>query len=58
MGLCPFHDDRHPNFCINEEGNYWHCFAGRGGGSVIDFWMKRQGCDFTMAVTELSEMLL
>jgi hypothetical protein len=43
IGLCPFHDDHHPSFGVNDEGNYWHCFAGCGGGSVIDFWMKWQG---------------
>jgi len=36
VGLCPFHDDHHPSFGVNAEGNYWHCFAGCGGGSVID----------------------
>ena len=40
VGFCPFHDDHHPSFGVNDVGNYWHCFAGCGGGSVIDFWMK------------------
>ena len=58
IGLCPFHDDHHPSFGVNEAGNYWHCFAGCGGGSVIDLWTKLRGCDFTTAVRELAEMLL
>ena len=58
IGFCPFHDDRHPSFGVNVEENYWHCFAGCGGGSVIDFWMKWGDCDFTAAVTELARMLL
>jgi hypothetical protein len=58
VGLCPFHDDEHPSFGVNDEENYWNCFAGCGGGSVIDFWMKWKGCDFTTAITELAEMLL
>ncbi len=33
VGLCPFHDDHHPSFGVNDEGNYWHCFAGCGGGN-------------------------
>jgi hypothetical protein len=45
LGRCPFHDDHHPSFGVNDEGNYWHCFAGCGGGSAIDFWMKWRGCD-------------
>jgi hypothetical protein len=32
VGLCPFHDDHHPSFGVNEAGNYWHCWAGCGGG--------------------------
>ena len=37
VGVCPFHDDQHPSFGVNTEGDFWHCFAGCGGGSVIDF---------------------
>ena len=58
VGLCPFHDDHHPSFGVNTAENYWHCFAGCGGGSVVDFWMKLRTCDFTTAVRELAEMLL
>jgi hypothetical protein len=58
IGLCPFHEDHHPSFAVNAEGNYWHCFAGCGGGSIIDFWMKWQGCDFKTAIRELAGMLL
>jgi hypothetical protein len=58
IGLCPFHDDRHPSLGVNNAGNYWNCIAGCGGGSVIDFWIKWKGCDFTTAVRELAEMLL
>jgi len=57
VGLCPFHDDIHPSLGINEADNYWHCFAGCGGGSVIDFWMKLKNCDFKTAVTALEEMV-
>ena len=57
IGLCPFHDDHHPSFGVNDEGNYWHCFAGCGGGSVIDFWAKWRGCDSATAIRELAEML-
>lgn len=58
QGLCPFHDDEHPSFSVNAEGNYWHCFAGCGGGSIIDFWMLNQQCDFKSAVKDLANMLL
>ena len=57
-GLCPFHNDHHPSFGVNNRENYWHCFAGCGGGSVIDFWIKWRGCDFTTAIRELAKVLL
>ncbi len=53
MGLCPFHDDTYPSLSVNAEGNYWHCFTCGTGGSVIDFWMQWQDCDFVTAVAEL-----
>jgi len=58
IGRCPFHDDHRASFGVNEEGNYWHCFAGCGGGSVIDFWMKWRECDFAAAISELAEILM
>jgi hypothetical protein len=52
VGLCPFHDDHHPSLGVNATGNYWNCWAGCGGGSVVDFWMAWRKCDFTTAVRE------
>lgn len=62
-GCCPFHDDQHASFSVNAEKNYWHCFAGCGGGSIIDFWMKwrrKQNIDasFHATIKELTKMLL
>lgn len=61
-GHCPFHDDQHKSFSINEVENYWNCFAGCGGGSVIDFWSRwreKEGLDssFTATVKDLANML-
>jgi len=58
IGLCPFHDDHKPSFSVNEKENYWKCFAGCGSGSIIDFWMKWQSCDFKTAASQLTQMLL
>lgn len=62
-GYCPFHEDQHRSFGVNQDRNFWHCYAGCGGGSIIDFWMKmreRQGLEatFTATVTELAHLLL
>jgi DNA primase len=59
LGLCLFHhDDHRPSFGVNHEGNYWQCFAGCVGGSVIDVWMKRREGGFAAAIAELAELLL
>ena len=58
VSLCPFHNDYHPSLGVNEEGNYGNCWAGCGGGSVIDSWQKWRKCDFTTAVRELAGMVL
>lgn len=55
VGKCPFHDDINPSFSVNVKENYWHCFSGCGGGSVIDFWMKLNDLDFKEALTDLAE---
>jgi hypothetical protein len=62
-GYCPFHEDEVKSFSVHTERNYWHCFAGCGGGSIIDFWMKwraKHGEDgsFTTTVEELRKYLL
>lgn len=61
-GFCPFHDDEHTSFGVNETRNYWSCFAGCGGGTVIDFWMKwrevrGQDASFTATLKDLAEIL-
>nr|WP_281719784.1 CHC2 zinc finger domain-containing protein [Nitrosomonas nitrosa] len=62
-GLCPFHDDHTHSFGVNTAENYWHCFAGCGGGSIIDFWSKwrekhGQDSSFTATIRDLREILL
>lgn len=61
-GLCPFHDDHVQSFQVNIERNYWNCYAGCGGGSLIDFWMKwreahGQDSSFTVTIKDLAEKL-
>ena len=62
-GNCPFHDDQVKSFQVSHEGNFWHCYADCGGGSIIDFWMKwrethnKKG-DFKSTVRDLAKTLL
>src|SRR5258708_6464588 len=62
-GYCPFHDDQKKSFQVSSDGNYWNCYAGCGGGSVIDFWMSwrnKHGEDdsFKATITDLANTLL
>jgi DNA primase len=57
IGKCPFHEDDNPSFSVNVNENYWNCFSGCGGGSVIDFWMKLNNVDFKEASQDLAERL-
>lgn len=57
VGICPFHNDTRPSLGVNRAGSYWHCFAGCGSGSIIDFWMRYKGVNFSQAVNELGSLL-
>ena len=37
VGLCPFHADRHPSFCVNVKEQYYKCFACGEGGDLFKF---------------------
>ena len=62
-GRCPFHDDTHDSFGVNTHKNYWSCFAGCGGGSVIDFWSQyrqqvlSEDGDFVATIRDLAQLL-
>ncbi|MFC1960619.1 CHC2 zinc finger domain-containing protein [Chloroflexota bacterium] len=62
-GHCPFHDDARKSFSVNQDKNFWYCFAGCGGGSIIDFKMRQLGktqseADFTAAIKALANEIL
>ena len=58
--VCPFHADRNASLQIYENNgrhNGWHCFGCGRGGSVIDFVMEHEGCDFITAVKAIDKAL-
>lgn len=62
-GLCPFHNDQIKSFQVNDQDNYWHCYAGCGGGSIVDFWVlwrrtHGQDSSFTATIKDLASLLL
>lgn len=51
--LCPFHDDNNPSFSVNQQGQYFHCFACGISGDVISFLMKYEHKSFFEVLSEL-----
>lgn len=55
-GRCPWHKggrERTPSFVISPDKNLWRCMAGCGGGSNVDFVMKRDNVSFVQAIEVL-----
>lgn len=50
---CPFHGEKTPSFTVNEAKQFFHCFGCGVNGSVIDFVMEWDRCDFREAVAIL-----
>lgn len=54
---CPFHGERNPSLRIYPNTGGWHCFGCGKGGSVIDFVMEQEGCNFNTAVIAIDKAL-
>ncbi|GAB1429640.1 hypothetical protein MASR2M18_04720 [Ignavibacteria bacterium] len=54
VGLCPFHDDRHPSMHVNPELGLFKCFSCGKGGNVITFMMEFHRLTFQEAVQSLA----
>jgi len=52
-GLCPFHEEKSPSFCVTPERGLWHCFGCGLGGSAIDFVMRKEGVPVERAIASL-----
>lgn len=58
--VCPFHGDKNASLQIYRNNGLhsgWHCFGCKRGGSVIDFVMEHENCDFVMAVKAIDHAL-
>lgn len=55
MGLCPFHREKTPSFCVSMDKQIFKCFGCSEGGNVISFIMKIENLDFWDAVEMLAE---
>jgi len=52
-GLCPFHSEKTPSFCIYADKQRFFCFGCGEGGDVIDFIRKLKQISFKDAIEYL-----
>lgn len=55
MGLCPFHKEKSPSFCVSPDKQIFHCFGCGIGGNVIRFISKIENLDFKPTLELLAE---
>ena len=53
-GLCPFHNEKTPSFCVYPADNSFYCFGCGAGGDAITFIRKRENLDYPDAVEFLA----
>ena len=56
VGLSPFKNEKTPSFTVNDEKEFYHCFATSEHGNIFDFVMKTQNLKFGDAVKHLSNL--
>ena len=54
VGLSPFKNEKTPSFTVNDEKEFYHCFATAEHGNIFDFIMKTQNLKFGEAVKYLA----
>lgn len=54
-GLCPFHNDKKPSFCVSPTKGIYKCFSCGAGGDALSFIVKTENKDFKEVVAELAE---
>ncbi len=56
VGLSPFKNEKTPSFTVNDEKEFYHCFATSEHGNIFDFVMKIQNLKFSEAVKHLAQL--
>jgi len=56
IGLSPFKNEKTPSFTVNDEKEFYHCFATSEHGNIFDFIMKTQNLKFSEAVKHLAQL--
>lgn len=55
VGLCPFHNDKHPSMNVSPELGIFKCFSCGEGGDIIGFVQKIENVSFTESVELLAK---
>ena len=55
VGLCPFHDDKHPSMTVSAGKQIFKCFVCGAGGGVFNFLVLYEKLTFPQAVKSLAE---
>ena len=56
IGLSPFKNEKTPSFTVNDEKEFYHCFATSEHGNIFDFVMKTQNLRFGESVRHLAQL--
>lgn len=48
-GLCPFHNENTPSFCVTPSKNMFYCYGCNLGGDIFTFIMRFHNVDFKAA---------
>jgi len=54
IGLSPFKNEKTPSFTVNDDKEFYHCFATGEHGNIFDFLMKTKSMGFGEAVRNLA----
>ncbi len=54
VGLCPFHDDHDPSFCVYPDRQTYRCWVCQEGGDCFTFIMKAESLGFREALEYLA----
>jgi DNA primase len=57
MGLCPFHGEKSPSFCVSPSRQTYHCFGCGVHGNAVGFLIEHGGLSFPEAVRELAQVV-
>lgn len=52
IGLCPFHNEKNPSFCVDDSWGRYKCFSCGAKGDLIQFIQDYSGLDFKEAIKE------